>query len=372
MRALSTSCDVSRRGFLRVSAASAVALTGVARAGVQQEPDPARDFLTPESQKAVERGLAYLALAQHDDGGFGDRPQYYGNVAVTSLCGLAFMAGGHQPGRGPYGRTVTRALQYVLGRESQTQPGFLYQPTGSSHGPMYSHGFGTLLLAEAHGMVADRELRTRLRDCLKRAVDLIVATQNSEGGWRYQPTPKQAADISVTIAQIMALRAARNAGLDVPKSTVDKCIDYVHACQTPDGGFRYFKQGGAPDFARSAAGVVALNCAGVYRENDKDRSVERGLKYLTQFKANAPFVVRRGSVEIHYYYGHYYAAQAMWTAGEPYWSEWFPGVRDELVERSRRRADGAWNDPTICADYATAMACIVLQIPYNYLPILQK
>jgi hypothetical protein len=39
---------------------------------------------------------------------------------------------------------------------------------------------------------------------------------------------------------------------------------------------------------------------------------------------------------------------------------------------NRNRGDGAWTDPTVCSHYATAMATIILQIPNNYLPILQK
>src|SRR5206468_2622379 len=104
---------------------------------------------------------------------------------------------------------------------------------------------------------ADRELRRRVRDTLGRAVKVILESQNREGGWRYQPVPEQA-DISVTVCQIMALRAARNAGVEVPKSVVDQCVKYVRDCQTPDGGFRYFKQGGVAAFARSAAGLAAL------------------------------------------------------------------------------------------------------------------
>jgi hypothetical protein len=75
---------------------------------------------------------------------------------------------------------------------------------------------------------------------------------------------------------------------------------------------------------------------------------------------------------MHYFYGHYYAAQAMWTAGGAYWSDWYPAIRDELISRTRRlRYDGSWTD-AICPHYGTAMACIILQIPNNYLPILQK
>jgi hypothetical protein len=233
---------------------------------------------------------------------------------------------------------------------------------------MYSHGFGALFLAEAHGMVADRDLRQRLRDTIGRAVQVIVNSQNREGGWRYQPVPHQA-DISVTICQIMALRAARNAGFEVPKSTVDRCIQYVKDCQAPDGGFRYFKQGGTSAFARSAAGVCALYSAGVYH----GREVERGLAYLMRNKpSGAPAWPGRRESDIHYYYGHYYAAQVMWTAGGRYWQDWFPAIREELLARFRQRGEGCWTDPAVGSDYATAMACIILQIPNNYLPILQK
>jgi hypothetical protein len=323
----------------------------------------AKDMVTPDAQRAIERGLAYLAGSQQRDGSWGER-QYDANVAITSLAGLAFMSGGYQPGRGPYGKVVTRALEYVLGRETSQPPGFLYYAGGNTHGPMYSHGFGTLFLAEAHGMVTDRDLRRRVRDTLGRAVKVIIDSQNREGGWRYQPVRDQA-DISVTICQIMALRAARNAGVDVPKSVADQCIEYVKACQTPDGGFRYLKQFGGPEFARSAAGVVALYSAGLYQ----DPAIERGLKYLMQFKPSGQ-PARGREYLLHYYYGHYYAAQAMWVAGGRYWAEWFPAIRDELV--ARIAGDGSWSDPTIGKDYATAMACIVLQVPNNLLPIMQK
>src|SRR5258707_1033575 len=119
------------------------------------------------------------------------------------------------------------------------------------------------------------------------------------------------ADLSVTVCQIMALRAARNAGFSVPKSTVDKCTQYVKRCQNlREGGFRYQTTLGPAQFARSAAGLVALNCAGIY----KGEEVDSALKYLMRFipiKDRPP----PPEVHLHYYYGHYYAAQAMWTAG---------------------------------------------------------
>jgi len=369
----------SRRAFLlrsgSLGAGLAVGLPTRANPGADTPVDAAAAYvnhLTPEAVRATERGLSFLANTQLPDGSFGDSGGYRGNLAVTSLAALAFMAGGHTPGRGPYGGNVLKALRFVLSKEQPTPPGFLNNSGGAMFpgrsGAMYSHGFATLFLAEAFGMVADKAVQDRFKGTIERAVQLILNSQNSEGGWRYDPW-KEPADSSVTICQIMALRAARNAGFFVPKEAADKCVKYVRSCQTADGGFSYFSGQPGSAFPRSAAGLVALYCAGVYSGPE----VERALRYLMRFKPGT-FVGGRGGFfqEQHYYYGQYYAAQAMWTAGPKYWDEWFPAIRDELLRLNRGRGDGSWSDPTICNHYATAMACIILQIPNNYLPILQK
>jgi hypothetical protein len=171
-------------------------------------PEGAAEQVTPETDRAIESGLAWLGKQQNSDGSFGSGA-YRGNIAVTSLAGLAFMGNGSSPGRGPYGSQVDKALQYVL--DNTSNAGFIAVSNAGTHGPMYSHGFGALFLAEAYGMSHKVEIREKLTN----AIRLIIDTQNREGGWRYQPVPNDA-DISVTICQINALRAARNAGLYVP------------------------------------------------------------------------------------------------------------------------------------------------------------
>ncbi len=315
------------------------------------------EFVTPDTQKAVDRGLAWLAVQQHDDGSFGSGSGYARNVAVTSLSGMAFLSAGHTPGRGRYGQHVQKAVDFIL--SSANANGYINVRESESHGPMYGHGFATLFLAEVYGMCQRKDVR----DKLDKAVKLIVNTQNKEGGWRYFPEPKSA-DISVTVCQIMALRAARNCGIYVPKETVDKCIEYVKQCQNPDGGFRYqMVRRSESLFPRSAAGLVALYSAGIY----EGREIDRGLKYTMRYLPNGA-VFR---YESHYFYGHYYAVQAMWHAGDAYWRRWYPAIRDELVH-SQQQADGSWRDDLICSEYGTAMACIVLQMPNNYLPIFQR
>lgn len=362
----------TRRSFLSRTglglfglAGSALAIPGDIR---DQVPDgsQAKGMVTDEAERAIKRGLHFLERSQDQNGSFGTG-QFRGNVAVTSLSALAFMAGGHLPGRGTYNQVVSKALNFVMNQEDRHIRGYLHYPNDRSHGPMYGHGFGTLFLAEVYGMVSDPDLQAELHEKLKRAVELILRSQNSEGGWRYKPEPHEA-DISVTICQIMALRSARNAGIFVPKSKVDKCVEYVKKCQDKlRGWFRYRLQDNGIDnqsFARTAAGVSALFAAGIYSGPE----VQSALNYLTT--RCRPLGRFPGRPDLYYFYGHYYAAQAMWTAGGEYWSEWFPAIRDELIDGQKSRGDGSWLD--LCTHYGTAMACIILQIPNNYLPILQK
>jgi len=316
-------------------------------------PEGAAEQITPETDRAIEQGLAWLAKTQNADGSFGSGT-YRGNIACTSLAGLAFMASGSSPGRGQYGSHIDKALVYVM--DNTAPSGFIAIPTSGTHGPMYSHGFGALFLAEAYGMTR----RPEIREKLQKAIRLIVDTQNHEGGWRYQPVRRDA-DLSVTICQINALRAARNAGIFVPKETVENCIKYVKQSQNTDGGFRYMLQGGVSAFPRSAAGIVALYSAAEY----DGKEIDQGIAYLKQYMPEIKF----GQRYSHYFYGHYYAAQAMWIRGGDDWNLWYPAIRDELVRR--QSAQGYWQDH-LCNEYGTAMALIILQMPNNLLPIFQR
>ncbi|GAB4550165.1 MAG: terpene cyclase/mutase family protein [Phycisphaerales bacterium] len=318
--------------------------------------------ITPELQRAIDRGLEALSTMQTGEGAFPVQ-RFERHVGITALACLAFMADGNAPGRGRYGEEVERGLEFVLNNVQETG---LLAGEDVSHGPMYGHGFATLFLGEVYGMTkggGDDERSRRLHDVLVRACRLIVESQNDEGGWRYNPTPADA-DISVTICQIMALRAARNAGIEVPKSTIDRAVEYVRLCQAEDGGYRYQISRGGSAWPRSAAGVASLYYAGIY-EGDE---LERGLAYLRD-NAMPGVQTAGGRGGSHYFYGHYYAAQAMFLAGGEHWETWWPAIRGELLDRQNE--DGSWSDVYGTA-YATSMSLIILQMPNRYLPIFQK
>jgi prenyltransferase beta subunit len=312
------------------------------------------DEITPETKAAIEKGVAWLAQQQSNDGGFAGM-QGYGysrNVAMTALAGLAFMEHGDLPGRGKYGKEVNRCLQFIL--DNCQDSGLIASDV--SQGPMYGHGFATLFLGEMYGMTGDDAVKEKL----ERAVKLIERTQNPEGGWRYQPAPLDA-DISVTICQVMALRSAREAGIHVSTDTVNKAIQYVLKCQNSDGGFSYMAgQGGfgGSGFPRSAAGCCALYYSGIF-EGD---NLQKGLDYVKRF---TPGQGGNPRAEGHYFYGYYYATQAMFLAGGDYWATFYPAIRQELI--SSQQTDHWQGD--FSEDYATSMALIILQMPNRYLPV---
>jgi hypothetical protein len=323
------------------------------RGEIAAQPNQVRgDEITPQQRASVEKGLDWLAAHQQPDGSYGGGGLGR-HAGITALAGIAFMQAGNLPGRGKYGDNVQRALNFVLA--SSQESGLI--ASDQTHGPMYGHGFATLFLGEVYGMTGDENVKEKLQ----KAVRLIQKTQNRDGGWRYQPVPYDA-DISVTICQVMALRAARDAGIKVEKETIDNSIKYVRSCQNADGGFSYMaNQGGGSGFARSAAGVASLYYAGVFEGDD----LVRGLKYIARFtpgKAN----VGAPEVEGHYFYGHYYAVQAMFLAGGDYWSNWYPAIRDQLI--ARQGGGGEWTGD-FSEDYATSMALIILQMPNRYLPV---
>ncbi len=334
---------------------------------------PITDEIPEATAKAIDAGLKFLADNQNADGSWTDgvgrrinydyHVHYTGpNVGVTALALIAFLANGSTPGRGPFGEEADRALDWLI--EHQTSGGFITWQSSR----MYSHAFATLAMAEVYGMTED----SRLEDPLRAAVNRIVVGQNEQGGWRYLPGSVDS-DISVTVCQILALRAARNAGIEVPWSTLKLAVDYVRrsyvdAPRSSDhGGFYYQVDENRPrrptrvTFPLTAAGVVCLYGAGEYDTSE----LLGGLRYL---EAHRP---PRNDMHtsFDYFYGHYYAIQAFYQAGGTHWNRWWPSVRDEIVAGQRR--GGFWQDQ-VGANYATAMATIILQIPYRYLPIFER
>ncbi|MBI4577257.1 MAG: hypothetical protein HY722_13445 [Planctomycetes bacterium] len=340
---------------------------------------------TPEAARAVERGLAYLARQQSPTTGSTGGSPY--TEATTSLAGLAFLAGGAgfirgapiaHPGR-PDGETsdgevVAGCLRYVVGITDE-ETGFVSAGERGEDRPgrMHAHGYATLFMAESYGNVPTR-LQPRLAGRLRAAVQLILDSQTERGGWGYRNAAdrgfrRETADDegSVTVTMVQALRAARDAGVDVPAERIEAALDYLRrSCVRTEGAFRYSLSMGVDrtSYELTAAAVSTLNAAGVYESEE----LRLGLRYLlgalrrveNPWRAAATFE----------WYGNLYAAQAFHQAGGEYWERYYPGVRDHLVRE--QRPDGHWENEQRGHEYATAVAILILRLPLGYLPIFQR
>ncbi len=331
-------------------------LPGLARSQ-QPQPTATADPLTEikvveRVTAAVNKSVAYLAAKQKSDG------SWHQNNAVNALALLAFMGRGHTPGRGPYRDVLERGKKFLIAT-TRKENGYI------SFSSMYEHGLATLALAEMYGMDADPELEQTLR----KAVNLIIRSQSPSGGWRYQPQPGDQ-DLSVTVMQIVALRAANNAEIPVPAAVIDKAIRYVRSCGHKNGGYGY-TAGADPRPPTTAAGILSLQLLGKFDDPGVSKALQAMRKYPVKWDQSIQY----------FFYFHYYAIQARYQAGGASWTEWHPRVRELLLDK--QNSDGTWDVPRDTAEanpgvvgpnkiYWTAMASLILEIYMHFLPAYQR
>jgi hypothetical protein len=315
--------------------------------------------ITPEAQKAIEKGLNYLAAKQQADGSFSDTDEGKAYpVAMTSLAGMAFLANGSTPSRGPYADNVAKIVEYLIGNVRSN--GLITGPTQEQGYSMYGHGFALLFLSSCYGMETDDRTKARMKKIIEGAIKL-TASASSEGGWCY--TPNSGDEGSVTVTQMQGLRAARNAGFTVPKGVIEGGVRYLERCKTAEGGICYsLGSQGPASLPISAAAIATLYNAGEY----DSKLAESCMAYVKKEFDGQKLKFSGGG---HDFYTNLYAAQAFYQAGDKYWDSYFPEAMKELVKR--QGADGSWQGD-VGAIYSTSISLVILQLPYKYLPIYQR
>ena len=329
----------------------AVALTIVATAPSFAQ-GPAKDRLAD----GVERGLAFLALLQEKDGAWLANGTKH--PAITSLAVMAFLSAGHVPGEGPYRDNLEKGVRWVL---AQQRPDGIFSSTEWDE--MYQHGICTLMLCEVAPM-CDTKLAKEIRPKIEKAVKLILQGQRQEpaarGGWRYRLVGTDA-DISVSGWQILALRAARNLGCDVPAERIDIAMRFIHQCRdTRSGGFTYVP-GSQVTLACTGTCVLALELAG------KERHHARETLQAGSYLLKNPL----GPNEPHFHYTVYYCSQAMFQLGNNYWHIYRPRCTHCFWTASSATAAGS---STIASAAPTPPRCRFsrLTVEYRLLPIYQR
>jgi hypothetical protein len=354
--------------------------------------------MTPQSEQALARGLEWLARNQGPEGNWQSN-----DLGLVSTGMLAFLSAGHLPGRGRYGDTVQKAVDYLLRNADAPSGGrrggaakIAGKPSGllniaEPRRGMYNHGLATFAIGQLYGMSGD----PRLNQVLDRALKVISQTQCDDGGWDYMAhRQSNGHDLSLAVMQALALRSAVDSGLEVPPETVDMAIKSVREHYTPSGvdrnapeeelkkhpgRFTYSKGGGNATTAMAAAGVVCLQEFAQY----DDWRIEKNIKViLDEVEKLNPEALGRDKRPPFDAYTLWYVGQALYQVGGEPWKKGYPRLRDsvaasQVLEPNSPERNGVWQAQGHVSGrpgelYQTAVCCFVLAIPNRYLPILQE
>jgi hypothetical protein len=326
------------------------------------------------TDSAVDKAINYLLSQQRPDGAITDRGH---ETTMTSLAVMAMASVGAQPADpDARGGTMRKALEYVLREDRQDDKGYYGHRDGSR---MYGHGITALMLTEMLGMGADLKQDREIHDRCQRAIDLILSSQKVNkslqyrGGWRYTPDARDA-DLSVTVWQLMALRSAKNDGLQVPAAAIRDAVEYLKRSYAstldhngmPDkraSGFCYTPTGRNPTYTMTAAGLLAMQVCGEYESPLVAGAADWLLEHPPKWK------------EHFFFYGTYYYAQGMYQRGGNHAETAQRLVQEILLEK--QQSDGSWQaeggqENGVGKVYATSLAVLSLSVKYHYLPIYQR
>lgn len=341
-----------------------------------------------EIESSVDKGLAFLASQQADDGSFPTIRS--GQPGVTSLCIMAFLSRGHQPGGGKYGERLNRAIDFTIrcqrsdGLFSQEAPGLEWQRYEASHTAIYNHAIAGVMLGEVYGEVTGPragQVKQSIEKGLQftREFQLRPRAPADKGGWRYirvQGNQPQA-DLSITSWQLMYMRSAKNAQFNVPQGYVEEAMAYVHRCFDPQTSMFHYALSGGGGFGASrgmaGAGILSLSLAG---QHQTPMAKAAGDWLLAHPYRQFGEVI--GSYD-KFFYSTYYCSQAMAQLGGHYWEKFFPPMAEVLLKA--QAADGSWppeqaHETSGVSVFGNAMssalAVLSLTPPYQLLPVYQR
>jgi len=329
------------------------------------------------TQTAVRQALNWLAANQSPDGrwdasehGAGQEHKVLGHdregagakadTGITGLALLAFLGDGHTHRDGPYRHVVQAGLNFLI--RSQKSNGDL-SGDAEMYAAMYCHGMAAFALAEAYGMTGD----PKLRPAVERAIGYTLAAQHStQGGWRYRPGDAMG-DTSQLGWQLMALKSAQLAGIEVPVAARNGMIRFLKSVSHgKHGGLASYRVGEQTNRVMTAEALFCRQLLGMTRNNPA--SEEAGNYVLEELPGQGD--------QLNLYYW-YYATLAMYQLQGKYWETWNEALQATLLPRQETAGPnlGSWAPDTCLWGgyggrvYSTAMATLCLEVYYRFLPI---
>jgi len=340
------------------------------------------DPLEPQYVDMVNRALEWLVKQQKDDGHWEAGGGQFAS-AVTGMAGINLLQEGSTLREGKYRKNIEKAVKWLMSKSQKN--GLIGEPNAPNMnlGYIYGHGFAVMFLSQIYGEETDQDMRRQLEDLLTRAVVFSCRAQTTRGGWGYvSGTDGNDFDEgSVSVTQVQALRAARNAGIVVPKEAIDKTIDYLKKCTTPRGGLIYSLQmgGGGERVAITAAGIASGFSMGEYNSP----LPKTWLKFV---QPQIPLTSVGGDQYGHSEYTHLYYGQVAYTLGEDGYAKMFPNSKPEdrltwsrykkeffnYLMKDRQNKDGSFRGTPIGPVYTTVCYLTALQLDKAVLPMFQR
>ncbi len=300
-----------------------------------------------------ERGLSWLVKNQAADGGWNDGQSGPG---VDGICVMAFLASGEDPNFGRWANPIRKAVRKIILAQDET--------TGYFPSSMYHHGFATLALSEVYGTVDEEMLwqgaakrGPSVAKVLERAINCATTSQkkNRWKAWRYSPDATDA-DTSAAGAVLMGLLAARNAGMEVPDSSIDGAIEYFVKSTGTDGSVAY--SGGFGGMGESMnRSCIATLVAAVSKQKD-EKKFAATVKHITSRLEHRPSSYPE--------YFRYYMAQALFQCDYEAWKKW--NAQTIRLLKSTQSEDGSFSR----SSYSTGMSLLALALNYRFLPIYER
>ena len=233
---------------------------------------------------------------------------------------------------------------------------------------MYSHAFALTFLALVLGQEGSMQRRKQIERVLVKGITLCDRPQPDAGGWGY--TPNYGEDEgTLVVTQLVGLRACRDAGIPVKKSMIDSGVDYIRKSTNRDGTVRYRAYG---DPANSRPGVTCAAIVALWHAGEYDSDQMRLIRGCVERRI-APRSGRIWNRVRHGEYIEYYLSHALKLRGGRLWEEHYKRLAARLVRlqdaEGRFRGDDSDSYGEV---YSTAIALLILQLPYERLPVYES
>ncbi len=291
-------------------------------------------------------------------------------VAATALALLPLLAAGNSARHGEYRQEVVAGLTFLRLRlmasssmVSHLTPrgGMLYEPDA---GQMPSHALATIALCEASALAGDPQSK----QLAQAAVNFILATQNQDGGWSFDPdlrdpnSKPQTSDVYSTAWNLAALKSAGWAGLSVPSTTLEpagKFLDSMYLGE--EEGYCRSDQRRRSDPTATAAAIMSRMYLGWPRDQQE----------LVQY---ANYIGELDPPDGSEFYRDLYHVQILREVRGSGWPAYSEATRDWLIaaQQAGGSAAGSWYFPGTGWSvthggrlFCTAVATLMLQTYYR-------